>query len=49
MDKPCLIVRRLEDLAIDRCVRCGEPVALFPAGQAAKRANPELELVCSVC
>lgn len=49
MTATVLIVRRVRDLAIRQCARCGEDVALFPAGHAAVAANPSMQLVCSDC
>jgi hypothetical protein len=31
------------------CALCGEPVGVYPSGQAAIRTEPTMEIVCSIC
>lgn len=31
------------------CALCGQPVGIYPSGQAAIRTEPTIEIVCSVC
>jgi hypothetical protein len=47
--RPVLIVRRLRDLQIRQCARCGEDVAVFPAAQLALKRLPQAEIVCMDC
>jgi hypothetical protein len=52
-----LIVMRQADMAVVHprqddtrvCARCGEPVSIFPSGQAVLAAAPDAEIVCGVC
>jgi hypothetical protein len=31
------------------CALCGKPVGIYPSGQLALKANPRMEIACSVC
>jgi hypothetical protein len=31
------------------CALCGQPVGIYPSGQAAIKAEPTIEIVCSIC
>jgi hypothetical protein len=31
------------------CALCGERVGIYPSGQLALKANPTIEIACSVC
>jgi hypothetical protein len=31
------------------CARCGEPVGIYPSGQAALRRDSSLKIVCNAC
>jgi hypothetical protein len=31
------------------CALCGQPVGIYPSGQAAIKTEPTIEIVCSVC
>ena len=31
------------------CALCGEPVGIYPSGQAQLRGDPSTEIACSVC
>lgn len=52
-----LVVMRLVDMhkmhplqdSSKLCDLCGAPVGIYPSGQAAIRADPTIEIVCSVC
>jgi hypothetical protein len=52
-----LIVMRLADMTRVHphqdesrvCSRCGERVGIYPSGQRALAAVPDLEIVCHVC
>jgi hypothetical protein len=52
-----LVVMRLADMGVvhpgqdnDRaCSMCGEPVGIYPSGQAVLKAYPTLKIVCSIC
>jgi hypothetical protein len=31
------------------CALCGEPVGIYPSGQAAIKTDPTMEIVCAIC
>jgi hypothetical protein len=51
-----LIAMRLSDMVMmhpdqitRRCALCGEPVGIYPSGQAVMMHHPDAEIICQVC
>jgi hypothetical protein len=57
MSDVTLVVMRLKDMGRVHpdqdnsrlCSQCGEPVGVYPSGQAALRDRPDMRIVCHVC
>lgn len=52
-----LVVMRLDDMRRQHpdqdnsrfCSECGQKVGIYPSGQKALKAHPEMTVICSVC